>query len=194
MKKVILFFFLFMVLGAVQAQIGVKAGINISNWVGDDIDDVSDSKSSVLGPHFGIFYNLKLGKRFSVLSDVVYSWQGVQFESSGSEVKVTTTYLNLSPLFRWNANSGFYIATGPQLGFLMDAQEKTNDEKVDVEAQMESGDFSWVLAAGYELKSGFGIYGRANFGQTSIDEDDAAPSDVKNMVYQVGISYNIWPR
>jgi|SRR5687768_400662 len=193
MKKIILLIVTILAVAAVQAQFGIKGGINIANWGGDDIEDFGDTKTSLIGPYFGIFYNKKIGGGMvSIQPELVYSSQGVQFEDPTFEVKYVTNYLNLTPLFRWNS-SGFFLGTGPQVGFLISAKEKIGDQEDDIKDDLRSTDFSWAFAAGYELRSGFGIYARFNLGLSSIDDDETDPVDIKHRVFQVGLRYAFMP-
>lgn len=195
MKKIILFLFLSMAVSLAQAQFGIMGGINIANWGGDDVDDMGETKSSLVGPHFGAFYNLKFGaSMFSVQPELVFSRQGVQFENAGFEIKYATSYLNFTPLFRWNSNSGFFLGTAPQIGYLLSAEAKANDQEEDIKDDLEDYDFSWAFAAGYEFKGGLGFYGRFNLGLSSIDNDEVDPVDIKNRVFQVGVRYTFMPK
>jgi len=193
MKKALLFIILSLAVTATQAQFGVKGGIAISTWGGSDVDDVSSSKSSIIGPYFGAYYNLKISHMFSVQPELVYSSQGVKFEESGVELKYTLGYLNFTPLFRWNSQSGFFLGTGPQVGFLLSAKEKFDGTETDVKDNFRSTDFSWAFAAGYDLKSGLGFYGRFNLGLSSLDDATSDPSKVYNRVFNIGIRYTIMP-
>ncbi|MBL7740608.1 MAG: PorT family protein [Chitinophagaceae bacterium] len=169
-----------------QAQFGVKGGLNLANWGGSDADD--EDKKALLGPYFGVFYNIKASDMFSVQPELVYSMQGVRYENSGFEVKIPASYLNLTPLFRYNNPSGFFVGVGPQIGFLLSAKVKEDGEDdVDIKDDLKGIDFSAALAAGYELKNGFGFYVRYNHGLSQIpDEDDVK---VYNRVFQVGVRY-----
>lgn len=193
MKKSILFLALLLSAAALQAQFGVKGGIAISNWGGEDVDDISDVKSSIVGPYFGAFYNAKIGGMFSIQPELVYSSQGVQFEESGFELKYTLGYLNFTPVARWNSASGFYLGTGPQIGFLLSAKEKFDGDEEDVKDNFRSTDFSWIFAAGYDLKSGLGFYARYNHGLSTLDDEETDPAKVYNRVFNVGIRYTVGP-
>ena len=185
MKKSLFLIILAFAVTALQAQFGVKGGVNFANWAGDDVDE--DGKKSLIGPHFGIFYNAKLTEMFSIQPDLVYSAQGVKYEVLGVEVKAATSYINLTGLVRLNTSSGFFVGLGPQIGFLMSAKAKTEGaDDEDFKDDMKGTDFAAALAAGFELESGFGFYARYNHGLSTIAEDD---SKAYNRVFQVGLRY-----
>lgn len=191
MKKLFLFAAFAAFAMFAQAQFGVKGGINIANFSGSTVDDLSDQKSSVIGPYFGVFYNAKIADQFSIQPELVYSGQGSQLEEGNLEIKYQVNYLNFTPLVRWNSPSGFFLGTAPQIGFRLSAKIKYMDQEEDIKDDVKSTDFSWAFATGYELKSGLGFYARYNLGLASIAEDE--DEDIKNSVFQVGLRYGIMP-
>ena len=187
MKKTFFLVILAFAATALQAQFGVKGGINVATWAGDDVDE--DGKKSLIGPYFGIFYNIECADMFSIQPELVYSSQGVKYELMGQSAKIAASYLNLTALARLNTSSGFFVGIGPQIGFLMSAKIKEDDlDDVDIKDDMKGTDIAAAIAAGYELESGFGFYARYNHGISKIAEDD---SKAYNRVFQVGLRYTI---
>lgn len=187
MKKIVILFSFITVATFAQAQFGVKAGLNLSNWRGDDID--SDETDMLPGFYVGAFYNVKISEMFSFQPDLVFSTEGVK--ASDADFKYATTYINLAPLIRLNTKSGFFVGTGPQIGFLMSAKIKADGDSEDIKDEMKSTNFSWALMLGYQLKNGFGFYGRYNLGLSNIiDADDA---DIKTSVIAIGLRYSFMP-
>jgi hypothetical protein len=187
MKKIFLLIAMAFGLLSAQAQFGIKAGLNMATWRGDDVE--SDDKKSKLGIYGGVFYNHKLSSNFSLQPELVYSAQGVKFEEGDNKAVYKLNYINLTPLVRWNSSSGFFVGVGPQVGFLMSANYEENDEDgEDIKDLFKGIDFAGVVALGFETKKGIGAYARFNLGLSNIiDEDDA---DVKNSVFQVGLRFN----
>jgi hypothetical protein len=189
MKKIFLFAIIVSALTTAQAQFGVKAGLNMANLGGDDVDD--EGKKSLMGFHGGIFYNIVAGESFSVQPELVYSAQGAKYEFGGISAKFALNYLNFTPLLRYNS-SGFFVGVGPQIGFLMSAKTKADGaDDEDVKDQLKSVDFAAAIAAGYEFENGFGFYGRFNYGLSSISED--SDEKVFNRVFQIGLRYSLKP-
>jgi Outer membrane protein beta-barrel domain len=188
MKKITLIFFLAVTCTAAQAQFGIKAGLNVANWGGSDADD--EGKKSLMGIYGGVYYNLELSENISVQPELVYSGQGVKYEASGTTAKVVLGYVNLTPLLRYNSSGGFFVGIGPQIGFLTSAKTKVDGESdEDVKDQFKGTDFAAVIAIGFEMENGFGVYARYNHGISKIP--DASDVKVYNRVFQVGLRYNL---
>lgn len=189
MRKIFLFAILVSALTTAKAQFGVKAGLNIANLGGDDVDE--EGKKSLMGIYGGIFYNIVAGESFSVQPELVYSAQGAKYEMSGISAKIALNYLNLTPLLRYNS-SGFFVGVGPQIGFLMSAKTKADGaDDDDIKDNLKGVDFAAAIASGYEFENGFGFYGRFNYGLSSIS--DVSDEKVFNRVFQIGLRYSIKP-
>jgi hypothetical protein len=173
---------------AVQAQFGLKAGVNFANLGGDDVD--SDGKKANVQLYFGAYYNIALSDNISLQPELVYSGQGAKWEEGGDKAKLNLAYLNFTPLFRYNFPGGFFVGMAPQVGFLSSAKWKYDGEEIDVKDDVKSIDFSGALALGYMLPNGFGFYARYAHGFTSIDKEDS-DSKIFNRVFSVGLRYNI---
>jgi hypothetical protein len=164
-----------------QVRFGFKAGVNLANLTGDDVD--GDMK---IGFNAGAVAKISVSEAFSVQPELVFSTQGTKFDVGGTDVKYNLSYLNLPILAQYNA-SGFVIETGPQFGFLMAAKAKADDASEDVKDIFKGLDISWAIGAGYVTESGFGVNARFNLGLSSIADDDDAK--VKNSVIQIGVFY-----
>lgn len=163
-----------------HAQLGITAGLNVSTWRGDD----ADGAKSLMGFNAGAYYNVAINNKFSFQPEAVFSAEG---SKDDMDVSYKTNYINVSPLFRYNS-SGFFVGTGPQIGFLMSAKADDGDMSVDIKDAMKSTNFSWAFMTGYEMSNGLGIYARYNLGMANIVDDDNA--DIKTGVFQVGLRYN----
>jgi len=186
MKKWILIFAISLFGFNAIAQFGVKAGANFANITGDDTED---AKMRVAF-YAGVLYNIMINEMFSFQPELVYSSQGAKFEG-GDDARLLLNYLNLTGLFRYNTESGFWVGTGPQLGLLLSAKAKEGSASVDVKEFFKGSDFAWAFALGYQLQSGLGFYGRFNLGLANIDDTGG---NIKNSVIQVGLRYMINPQ
>jgi len=184
MKKILILFSLVATCTFAQAQFGVKAGLNLSSWHGDDIS--GDDVDMLAGFYVGGFYNVKISEMFSFQPDLVFSAEGVK--AADIDLKYLINYINLAPLIRLNTKGGFFVGTGPQIGFLLSAKVKSGGDSESIKDEMKSTNFSWAFMLGYQLKNGFGFYGRYNLGLSNIiDSDD---SDVKTAVIALGLRYS----
>ena len=98
-------------------------------------------------------------------------------------------YINFPLLIKYSSSSGFFGATGPQIGFLVGSKIKTGDITVDAEDTFETTDVSWTFGLGYMFSQQIGVEGRYNLGFTKIVEDN--DSKVQNSVFQLGIIYKL---
>ena len=87
---------------------------------------------------------------------------------------------------RYIASSGFYIETGPQLGFLLSAKEKAAGIETNIKSQLKKIDFSWNVRLGYKFNSGIGINARYGLGLTTIN---STGYDIRNAVISAGLYY-----
>jgi hypothetical protein len=185
MKKVLFVVAILVASVAVQAQVkfGVKAGGNLSMWGGDDADEAK----SKFGFHIGALANIPVSSMFSVQPEALFSAEGAKFESGGDEASYNLNFINIPVLLQYNNPSGFYAETGPQIGLLMSAKLKFEDESEDMKELFKGSNFSWAIGAGYKMASGFGFGVRYNLGLSSIvDEDDV---DIKQSNFAFGVSY-----
>jgi hypothetical protein len=82
---------------------------------------------------------------------------------------------------------GFRLQTGPQVGFMVSAEQKIGDVEIDISDNFSTIDFSWVFGAGYLFESGFGLDLRYNLGINDIG--DVNNFEARNRVFQAGVFY-----
>ncbi|WP_291858753.1 porin family protein [Marinilabilia sp.] len=195
MKKV-LFFVAVMLLSVstasiAQAKFGLKAGVNIANATGDDVED-ADSR---LAPFFGAFVNLGLGEKLAFQPELLYSMKGIKNTSSimGVDFDQTTklNYLDIPLMLKYNIAGGLNLQAGPQVSLLLSAENEYEgggeSETEDIKEYLKGSDFGFNVGAGYDFGP-LGVDVRYNIGLSNIsDEEDG---DIKNSVIQVGLSYS----
>jgi hypothetical protein len=184
MKSLFVFTFLFFstvyISAAQDTHFGLKAGINSASLkIGEGTD--YDSKT---GLHIGGLAHIHINKHFAVQPELVFSMQGGKLNDNN---KLKLNYLNLPVLLQYMFDQGFRLQTGPQVGFMVSAEQKIGDVEIDVSDNFSTIDFSWVFGAGYLFDSGFGLDIRYNLGINDIS--DANNSEVRNRVFQAGVFY-----
>ncbi len=188
MKKIILVFSILCTTVAVNAQIqfGVKAGGNFYTFGGDDAE--GEGLNSKFGIHAGPLVNISVSEKFKIQPELLFSIQGSKQEIANSEINWNFNYLNLPVMAQFYVSKGFFLETGPQVGFNLKADIKPEGgSTVDFSDEVKGIEFAWGLGAGYKVSSSFGVGARYNLGLTSIGED--ADSDLKNRGLQVGVFY-----
>jgi len=86
---------------------------------------------------------------------------------------------------------GLRLQTGPQLGLLLSARIKSeNNTTSDIKDKYSTADFAWIFGAGYLFPSGFGFDARYNLGISNINVvGDYNRNKLQNRVFQLGIFY-----
>lgn len=185
MKKVFLLLSLFALITSTKAQIrfGIKSGLNISNIAGAEEKDDYRSKT---GFHIGAFANIPATNEVSIQPEIFYSMQGARWDDDNE--KTSLNYLQVPLLAKYTAASGFFAVAGPQLGFLLKAEDDNEGEIEDVKQYLKKTDVSVVIGAGYNFFRGAAVNLRYNAGLVKFYENE------KNSVFQIGMSYTFGGR
>ena len=201
MKKlftVLLVFVAFTSISLPQMQIGPKAGLNISNLSGDDIEN-ADSKTGFAG---GVFFMYKFSNMFAIQPEAYYSMKGatekVDFEGVTFDITYSLDYFEVPILFKLlipieNSSINPAIFAGPFVGFNTTAKLKVEAEGQSEERDLEdvkSTEFGLAFGGGLGFPIGTNELGfdvRYILGLSTID-DSADEADVKNSV----INFNVY--
>lgn len=101
----------------VNAQIGLKAGLNFTNVI--NVSSVNNQSSS--GFNAGIFYASPYTKVLGSKTELVFSRQGYNYETGSVTGKVNLDYIMLPTYMCINISKYFQIQLGMQFGYLMNA-------------------------------------------------------------------------
>jgi len=163
-----------------HVSLGIKGGVNVYN-VHNDNDTKYDSKA---GFHFGLLGHIHFDSNFAIQPEIVYSAQGAK----NGDTKYNLDYLNVPVLFQYMFDNGFRIQAGPQLGFLISAKSKNNNDNTDIKDNYKPIDLGLSVGASYVVPStGFGIDARYNFGLSNINKNGTVNST--NRGVQFGVFY-----
>jgi len=179
MKRLFILAALCAVFYTTHAQIkpGIKAGLNITNIVGKDIPEYR----SKVGFHFGLTGNLEMTKNLGVRAELLYSAQGARWDDDNE--KTTLNYLQLPVLVRYRFDKGFFAEAGPQIGFLLKAEDDDEGDIYNIKEFVKKSDISLALGVGYSLNTKFDVYARYNASFTKYYDEE------KNSVFQFGVNY-----
>ena len=138
-------------------RFGLKLGLNISDFRGDDgIEgggELIDWKAGFCG---GVFMSYAINDWFSVEPELLYSMKGMKLALMGVSVAWNLDYIEVPvlALFRlpfWNKVKPFAY-TGPAIGFNVrseiSAKYEDEEESVDLEEFTNTVDFSLVFGVG----------------------------------------------
>ena len=175
-------------INAQEIKFGAKAGLNISNFSGDDVEN-NDARTSF---HIGAVAEIEISDKFSVQPELIYSAQGSTTSDLGVDITAAVDYLNVPVMAKYYVAERFSLEAGPQIGFLMSAKMKAesggDSEEIDVKDDLKSIDFGINFGAGYKLENGLNFSARYNLGLSDIAEE--SDSSVKNGVFQVSVGYS----
>jgi hypothetical protein len=176
-------------------QLGLKAGVNFANVVGDDIDGV-ESKTGFAG---GLFFMYQFNKLFAIQPEAYYTMKGATnketFGGETAELTLSLDYIEIPILFKViipieNSPIRPSVFVGPYVAFNTTAKQKLefmgDSEEADIE-EVNSTDFGLVFGAGLGFPVGqneVGVDFRYGLGLTTLD-DSGENLDIKNSVFNI---------
>lgn len=162
---------------AMDAKIGIKGGLNFSNYY---IDQVTDQDMRV-GFHIGVFTKLPVNDRVSLAPEILFSQKGAKLYYDNAFGKgsadFTFNYIDVPLLLRVDLIAGLNLQLGPYISFLVNSTVKDVDEngQVKLEDEMDKSDFNtfdWGLTGGVGLEIGaINLGARYNYGLTIVGKD-----------------------
>jgi len=180
-------------------QFGIKGGLNIANMnVSNGFNGYS--YSTLANFNLGVFLKIPVVRHFSVQPELYYSGQGFKFDDgNGGTTTEHVNYLNVPILAKYTFPVGFFLETGPQLGFKLNAKDKFADGTTqDISSYYNSADFSWVIGAGYKIPMApVAIDLRYNVGVTNVANDAQYGNGygqygVRNGVFQLDLMFTLF--
>jgi hypothetical protein len=134
-----------------------------------------------------VFINSKLAAQWSIQPELLYSGQGQQFRVANEEYTLALSYLQIPIMFQFHATKQFYIDFGPQIGILLAANQKNDDDKWEVDEYYKKADVGLAIGLGFNITRQVGIYGRYIVGLADISKRNLP--DYSNRVGQIGLSF-----
>lgn len=210
MKKTMLILYTLFISVTVMAQsekvkLGVKAGLNISSLTFDESELNSSSKTGFTA---GVMVEIPVAKNFSLQQELLYSQQGTKTSFLDQDVTnsnfkgtIELNYLNIPLMLKYYVIKGLSLQAGPQIGILLKANNKYQDNFLGYENQesfnlkkYSSGiDTSVNFGLGYQFKDKFYTDFRYNISYSNVFKDGDANyyinHDMKNRVFQITIGY-----
>lgn len=189
MKKLFLAIIACVCVTAAQAQteitIGPKLGWNITN-----ISNMSDSKNK-MSVSVGGFAEFKFNDYVALQPELLYSRQGFRLKDGDVKTKVRVNYLNIPILAKLYVLEGLSVDLGPQLGFALNAKNKSKSGGTTVKHKItnfNTCDVSFAVGLSYEYEE-FMVSARYNIGLTNVFDKDDVGGNNKNHVFQLSVGY-----
>lgn len=195
MKKL---FFLILTLSSffvLEAQIGIKGGVNLANLQreGQTIEFENIEKGTVLGFEFGLLYRLAISDKIRLQPELMLIQKGgtQNYEQplidQKTEVSTYYNYIELPILLQYylgEGGAGFFVEAGPFLGIAMTGKdevttilagstfEATNEFDYSEDGSQKRADYGFSFGLGYVInKLSVGV--RYNLGINNLLDDDA---------------------
>jgi len=199
MKKVFILMTILSVvfIGVLPAQglgYGVKAGLNLANLTGDDVED---SKIK-LGAAIGGFAIIPLGDKLSVRPEVLFTQKGAKYKESEDGVDYTgkskMNWLDIPILAVYQVADAISAFVGPYFDLYLggertfkiegDGVSFEGDEKIEGD-DINSLGFGLIFGGAYGVAENIDVEARIALGLTSLHEEET----VKNFGIQVNANY-----
>ena len=144
-----------------ESYAGFRMGVNMAKFVGDDADQIPDTRTGFTG---GGFIGFDSGKHLGFRTDLLYTMKGGVADDGYTEIKLD--YLEVAPLLvvRFPITGRFAVRgfVGPMLGLWASAEaatlfdDGTDEGEVDVDLGeiVQHWEFSAVIGAELNVTAG----------------------------------------
>lgn len=162
-------------------KLGFKKGLNVSNFMSNDIEK-NKVRTSI---HFGFLSEIIISEEVSFQPELLYSGQGYV----GADTKQKYNYINIPLLLKYYVTDNFTVDAGPQVGCLIKSYSRGNLGNTDINNQ-NFLDFGINLGFGYELKNNIFFQTRYNLGLININAaNNKETLSYSNSVFQFSVGY-----
>jgi len=190
---------------AVKTRFGLKAGVNLARLSAKEFTATAEPHTNTKTSfNAGAFVNIPLGGMFRIQPELVFSSQGSKVEemiaaSAGTRqynYEYDLHYVNLPVMFQLQTQKGFFVETGPQFSYLIDAKSKgatplSTEDETDYDYYFDNFDIAWGVGVGYLSRIGLGVNARYNYGiRNIVNENDVDLGEMRNRVLQFGLVYH----
>jgi hypothetical protein len=170
---------------------GIKAGVNFSSQTYSG-SGFSLSPDGLVGFNGGVYLTAMFTENVGIQPEILYSLQGVQNTSNGTTFKDKFGYINVPILFRYNVIPAFNIHAGPQVGFLLSADETQGSNTASFKDQVKGTDFGLAFGAGFDLPAGFNGGLRYSLGLSDINGVSGSSTSIKNNNLQIYLGWRLF--
>ncbi len=163
--------------GDTETRYGFKAGVNISNYSGTNLEDIQEGlNDSRIGFVAGFFVDMHVAGKLRFQPELLYSAQGAKEEALRAD------YLQVPLMLKYELTNFLSIQLGPQIGVKIH----------EFEDSFKNFDFGVNGGIGITILENVVIDARYNLGLADMFDEDRAPNfEGKNAVIQIGISYRL---
>jgi hypothetical protein len=194
----------------VKTRLGIRAGANLSTVnMGNQasvVDGAVTGANSKTSYNAGLLLNIPFGTGvFRFQPEVGFSSQGARFQGgtgTGFRYEQDLNYINVPLNFQWMVSpNGFFVQTGPQIGFLTNARTKdasgmgAPENNTDLKGRFNTTDIAWSAGVGFVSRIGLGVDARYNLGLRNVRNETTGTTPMmtgnwRNNVAQIGLIYH----
>ena len=179
-----------------RASIGLKAGVNVANFYGED----AASSEMTFGFAGGGYIEMPVGGRISIRPEVLYSARGGKmrhsFAGTDLKTKFDMNYLDVPVLAVMTFMDTYQVFAGPMWGFFLEGEANSDSElfgegESDIDSdEVNSPQTGLMVGAGIRFGS-FNLEARYMLGlsQTFENDEQILDSDLKSGLGQVMIVF-----
>lgn len=164
---------------------GFYTGPNLFSYRGDEAANASKHK---IGFQAGVLYNIPIGNDIYVQPEINVSLIGARYKypnpPPNDKQSYNMTYINLVIIGQYHTNAGVYFELGPQVGYLISAKSKSEEETVDLKDRYKKTALGVNLGLGYEFNENWRVGARYTHGGKISDY-------VENDIKYNGASLNV---
>jgi hypothetical protein len=166
-----------------EPKLGIKGGLNLSNFYSADIDD----RNMALGFHAGIYYRMPMDDFFAIQAELLFNQKGADFSNASiftDEISLRLNYIDVPILAVIKLGENFNIHAGPYFGYLLGDPSGRLSGLIDMQTSFDRDNFhrfDYGLSGGIGfdlLPLKFGV--RYNLGLSDIGKDNLADQVMGN--------------
>jgi hypothetical protein len=185
--------------GFAGPKAGIKAGLNYSNLIVDNVDD----KAAKWGLNAGIFVQLFASETFAIQPELLYSSKGNEVRYTAGvlqqENKFNLHYLDIPILAVFKLGRAAELQVGPYWSYLLGANIDTDGDVADGFREVDRDNFDkWdyglVGGLGFNLGDNVQLGARYNYGLNEIGRSPGAKTllgNTRNSVGQIYLAFNL---
>ncbi len=204
MKKILLLMIIlsFVFIGTLPAQgmgFGVKGGMNMAKFTGDDADFEGEADAgSVFGATVGGFASFNLGDKLAIQPEILFTQKGSSYELSEEGLEFLMDFkmnwLDIPVLAVFKVMDNLSVFAGPFLELYLSGKidmeisylGESESDSEDIESEdISSPGFGLIFGGTYMVTDNIGVEARYAMGLTSMDEHES----LKNSGLQVLVNY-----
>ena len=139
-----------------DVMLGVKSGLNLANFTGEDVFHNSSSAGFV----GGVFARYGLGDKWSLQPEALFTMRGAEFSVDDIETEQQADYIEIPLLarFAWGQGAMFRpsLFAGPSVGFLL-KNRIVDGAEIDLKDGSNSVDAGGIIGAALDYALGAGV-------------------------------------